>query len=179
MRSYILWKYSEYPETRGYRVIRGSQSMRIPLLETVDSLNLTNMIIDVAVSNAYARGGIPYPSAVCQRRRISISPRPCIPDSPGSRKEIIRIAENPEENLRGVLSQLTPEEVNEDKLDSGNPLEEADQHFKLGWCWIHLRYKMYLMKEASLTQLVVSVQQRLSKLLPYLKQARQSNHQRV
>ena len=41
--------------SRGYRVIRGGRGMRWPLLESVDSLNLTNMIIEVAVTNAYAK----------------------------------------------------------------------------------------------------------------------------
>ena len=82
--------------TRGYRVIRGGQSMRIPLLETVDSLNLTNMIIDVAVSNAYARGGIPLSvSGVANIKIASQSPHldHAIQRFTGkSRKEIIRIA---------------------------------------------------------------------------------------
>jgi len=118
--------------TRGYRVIRGGRGMRIPLLETVDTLNLTNMIIDVAVSNAYARGGIPLSvSGVANIKIASQSPHldNAIQRFTGkSRKEIIRIAkETLEGNLRGVLSQLTPEEVNEDKTRFAEKLlEEAD-----------------------------------------------------
>lgn len=118
--------------TRGYRVIRGGAKMRIPLLETVDSLDLTNMIIDVAVSNAYARGGIPLSvSGVANIKIASQSPQldRAIERFTGkSRKEIIRIAkETLEGNLRGVLSQLTPEEVNEDKTRFAEILlEEAD-----------------------------------------------------
>jgi flotillin len=117
---------------RGYRVIRGGRGMRIPLLETVDSLNLTNMIIDVAVSNAYARGGIPLSvSGVANIKIAAQSPHldNAIERFTGkSRKEIIRIAkETLEGNLRGVLSQLTPEEVNEDKTRFAEKLlEEAD-----------------------------------------------------
>lgn len=117
---------------RGYRVIRGGRGMRIPLLETVDKLNLTNMIIDVAVSNAYARGGIPLSvSGVANIKIASQSPHldNAIERFTGkSRKEIIRIAkETLEGNLRGVLSQLTPEEVNEDKTRFAEKLlEEAD-----------------------------------------------------
>jgi len=118
--------------TRGYRVIRGGAKMRIPLLETVDSLDLTNMIIDVAVSNAYARGGIPLSvSGVANIKIASQSPQldRAIERFTGkSRKEIIRIAkETLEGNLRGVLSQLTPEEVNEDKTRFAEILlDEAD-----------------------------------------------------
>ena len=125
--------------TRGYRVIRGGRGMRIPLLETVDRLNLTNMIIDVAVSNAYARGGIPLSvSGVANIKIAAQSPHldNAIERFTGkSRKEIIRIAkETLEGNLRGVLSQLTPEEVNEDKTRfAENLLEEADHDLaKLG-----------------------------------------------
>ena len=49
---------------RGYKVIKGGRGFRIPLLETVDRVDLTNMIIDVAVRNAYSKGAFPYRSAV-------------------------------------------------------------------------------------------------------------------
>jgi flotillin len=106
--------------------------MRWPLLETVDTLDLTNMIIDVAVTNAYARGGIPLTvSGVANIKIASHSPNldNAIERFTGkSRKEIIRLAkETLEGNLRGVLSQLTPEEVNEDKTRFAEILlEEAD-----------------------------------------------------
>ena len=41
------------------RIIKGGRTMRIPLLETVDRLDLTNMAINVSVKGAYAKGGIP------------------------------------------------------------------------------------------------------------------------
>ncbi len=43
----------------GYRVIRGGRAIRIPLFEVVDRMDLTNMIIEVQVKNAYSKGGIP------------------------------------------------------------------------------------------------------------------------
>ena len=43
----------------GYRIILGGRAIRIPLLERVDTLNLTNMGIDIRVVGAYSRGGIP------------------------------------------------------------------------------------------------------------------------
>ena len=43
----------------GYRTIKGGRGFRIPLIETVDRVDLTNMVIDVAVTNAYSKGGIP------------------------------------------------------------------------------------------------------------------------
>jgi flotillin len=118
--------------SRGYRVIRGGRGMRWPLLESVHSLNLTNMIIEVAVTNAYAKGGIPLTvSGVANIKIASQSPNldNAIERFTGkSRKEIIRISkETLEGNLRGVLSQLTPEEVNEDKTRFAEILlDEAD-----------------------------------------------------
>ena len=78
------------------------------------------MIIEVSVSNAYARGGIPLTvSGVANVKIASKSPflDNAIERFTGkSREQIIRIAkETLEGNLRGVLSQLTPEEVNQDK----------------------------------------------------------------
>src|SRR4029453_12184656 len=43
----------------GYRIIKGGRAVRIPMLETVDSMDLTNMPIEVAVQGAYSKGGIP------------------------------------------------------------------------------------------------------------------------
>ncbi|MCZ7684207.1 MAG: hypothetical protein M5U28_37690 [Sandaracinaceae bacterium] len=45
--------------TVGYRIIKGGRAYRVPLLETVDRMDLTNMIIELTVRNAYSKGGIP------------------------------------------------------------------------------------------------------------------------
>ena len=117
---------------RGYRVIKGGRGMRIPLLETVDRLDLSNMIIEVAVSNAYAKGGIPLSVSGVANVKID-SKSPSLDNAierftNKTREEIIKIAkETLEGNLRGVLSQLTPEQVNEDKITFAEKLlHEAD-----------------------------------------------------
>ena len=43
----------------GYRVIKGGRAFRIPLLEKVDRLDLRTIPIEVAITNAYSKGGIP------------------------------------------------------------------------------------------------------------------------
>ena len=43
----------------GYRIVKGGRGLRKPVIERVDRLDLTNMVIDVAARNAYSRGGIP------------------------------------------------------------------------------------------------------------------------
>ena len=119
-------------QNRGYRIVRGGRGTRVPLLESVNSLDLSNMIIEVSVSNAYARGGIPLSvSGVANVKIASMSPAldNAIERFTGkSRAEIIKIAkETLEGNLRGVLSQLTPEQVNQDKSSFADKLlHEAD-----------------------------------------------------
>lgn len=116
----------------GYRLVKGGSSIRVPLLERALRMDLTNMIIDLKVSNAYSKGGIPL--AVEGVANIKIAgEEPTIHNAierllGKSRKEIEQMAkETLEGNLRGVLASLTPEQVNEDKLAFAKSLlEEAE-----------------------------------------------------
>ena len=106
---------------RGYRVIKGGRSFRVPLLERVDRLDMTNMIIDVSVGGAYSKGGIPL--NVQGVANVKIAGRDQALDNAverllsKSREDVMKIAKDVlEGNLRGVLAGLTPEEVNEDKI---------------------------------------------------------------
>ena len=45
--------------TVGYRLVKGGSSIRVPLVEQVFRMDLTNMIIDLKVANAYSKGGVP------------------------------------------------------------------------------------------------------------------------
>jgi flotillin len=119
--------------TMGYRYVKGGRAFRVPLLEKVDSLDLTNMIIEVNVQNAYSKGGIPLAVQGVANVKVA-SHEPRIHNGlerfiGKSRAELERIAkETLEGNLRGVLSQLTPEQVNEDKIAFAEKLlEEAEQ----------------------------------------------------
>ena len=105
----------------GYRIIKGGRGVRVPLLETVDRMALSNMNIDVQVHGAYSKGGIPLNVQAVANVKVA-GDEPTIHNAierllPKSRDEIMRIAkETLEGNLRGVLATLTPEEVNEDKI---------------------------------------------------------------
>jgi flotillin len=116
----------------GYRLIQGGRGIRIPLIEVVDRMNLTNMVIELRVQGAYSRGGIPLnvqgvanvkvssksgQLANAIERFLSMSPQ-----------QIMQVArETLEGNLRGVLSTLTPEEVNQDREKfAGALVHEAD-----------------------------------------------------
>lgn len=117
----------------GYRIIRGGRGIRVPLFETVDKMDLTNMIIEVRVQNAYSKGGIPLSvQGVANIKVPGEEPllNNCLERFLGqSREEIMKIArETLEGNLRGVLAGLTPEQVNKDKEEFAAKLaEEAEQ----------------------------------------------------
>lgn len=123
----------------GYRVLKGGRTIRIPILERVDFMDLNTIPIDVSVSNAYSKGAIPLD--VQGVANIKVSSREGILENSVERflgrdsDYIQQIAkENLEANLRGVLSTLTPEEVNEDRLKFAQTLiDEADDDIrKLG-----------------------------------------------
>lgn len=123
----------------GYRLVKGGSSIRTPLLEKVMRMNLTNMIIELKVSNAYSRGGIPLHVSGVANIKIA-GEEPTIHNAierllGKPRKEIEKMAkETLEGNLRGVLASLTPEQVNEDKTAFAKSLlDEAEEDLqKLG-----------------------------------------------
>ena len=121
----------------GYRTVRGGSALRIPLLEEVMRLDLSNMIIDLRVDNAYSKGGVPLNVSGVANIKIS-------GEEPGihnaierligkSQEEIRHIAkETLEGNLRGVMASLTPEQLNEDKLTFARTLlEEAEDDLQI------------------------------------------------
>lgn len=123
----------------GYRVVLGGRSVRIPLLERVDRMSLLSIPIDLKVSNAYSKGGIPLRVHAIANVKVASDPRVVgnaierfLGRDPA---EIARVAkESLEGHLRGVLANLTPEEVNEDRLKFATGLvDEAEADFrKLG-----------------------------------------------
>ncbi|MEB3214677.1 MAG: SPFH domain-containing protein [Nostocales cyanobacterium 94392] len=123
----------------GYRLVKGGSSIQTPLLEQTYRMNLTNMIIDLKVVNAYSKGGIPLTVDGVANIKIA-GEEPTIHNAierllGKSRKEIEKLAqETLEGNLRGVLASLTPEQVNADKITFAKTLlEEAEDDLeKLG-----------------------------------------------
>jgi flotillin len=123
----------------GYRIIKGGRAVRIPLLETVDSMDLTNMPIEVAVQGAYSKGGIPVNVHGIANVKIA-GEQPVLDNAIErflgvDRGRIMAIAKDTlEGNLRGVLATLTPEELNEDKIKFAQSLlaEAEDDLRKLG-----------------------------------------------
>jgi flotillin len=117
----------------GYKLLKGGRRMRIPLLERVAHMDLTNMTVDVTVTNAYSRGGIPLTvQGVANFKVASHQPQlgQALERFLGMPREaLVQVAKDTlEGNLRGVLSQLSPEEVNEDKIAFAEKLLEEAEH---------------------------------------------------
>jgi flotillin len=116
----------------GYRVVQGGRGIRIPLIEVVDRMDLTNMVIELRVAGAYSRGGIPLNVQGVANVKVSSKSdllANAIERFLGyTREQIMAVArETLEGNLRGVLSTLTPEEVNQDREKfAGELVHEAD-----------------------------------------------------
>ncbi|MEM8832807.1 MAG: SPFH domain-containing protein [Cyanobacteria bacterium P01_G01_bin.19] len=123
----------------GYRLVKGGSSIRTPLLEQAFRMDLTNMIIELKVSNAYSKGGIPLTVEGVANIKIA-GEEPTIHNAierllGKNRKQIELLAQQTlEGNLRGVLASLTPEQVNEDKIAFAKSLldEAEDDLEKLG-----------------------------------------------
>jgi len=120
-------------------LVGGGFRLRRPFIERVDVMELNSIPIDVQVANAYSKGGIPLKVHAVANVKISDKPRllrNAIERFLGrDPAEVRRVAkETLEGHLRGVLAQLTPEEVNEDRLKfAAALLDEAEEDFhKLG-----------------------------------------------
>jgi flotillin len=123
----------------GYRKIFGGRAWRMPILEDVQRIDLTTIPVKVSISNAYSRGGIPLTVQAIANVKVS-SDRRIVGNAierflGRSRAEVQQVArETLEGHLRQVLAEMTPEEVNEERLVFAKKLQaEADDDLaKLG-----------------------------------------------
>jgi len=117
----------------GYRIVKGDRGIRKPLIERVDKMDLTNMIIDVSAMGAYSKGGVPLTVQGVANVKVA-GHEPVLNNAierflGKSREEIMSIAKATlEGSLRGVLATLTPEQVNEDKLLFAEKLVHEVEH---------------------------------------------------
>ena len=114
---------------KGYDLVHSGKKIRNPLFHKVDRLDVTNMVIELNVTNAYSKGGIPLSVRGVANVKIG-SHSPLVNNAVErflgmSRQQVIQIArETLEGNLRGVLATLTPEEVNDDRIKFAQELSE-------------------------------------------------------
>jgi flotillin len=124
----------------GYRTVIGGRTLRIPIIEQVSWMPLATIPIELNVTNAFSKGGIPLSVQAVGNIKVASEPEATFNNGVERLlgKHIDEIEELAKEtlsaNLRGVLATLTPEEVNEDRLKFASQLvEEADQDLqKLG-----------------------------------------------
>jgi len=113
----------------GYRVIFGGRTLCIPILETVKTMDLRTMPVRVEIKNAYSKGGTPLNIQAIANVKIS-NDRQIVGNAierflERDRSEISRVAkETLEGNLRGVVGTLTPEQLNEDRLQFAESIAE-------------------------------------------------------
>ncbi len=113
----------------GYRVVFGGRAFILPVVERVEKMDMTTMPIPVEVNNSYAKGGTPI--NIQAIATVKISSKPTIVGNAierflgRDRSEIRRVVrETLEGNLRGVVANLTPEQVNEDRLNFAERIAE-------------------------------------------------------
>ncbi len=122
-----------------FKIIHGGRGLRMPFIETVRRMDVRLFPVEVAVQNAYSKGQIPLTVHAIANVKVST-------DEVGVRNAVERflnqhpsqIAVAAQQTLEGVLreviSGLTPEQVNEDRLKFADALAESahDDLYKLG-----------------------------------------------
>ncbi len=125
--------------TVGYKVLHGGRSFRFPVLETVSRMDMRLIPVMVEVQNSYSKGGIPL--EVHAIANVKVSSQPTVMRNAIERllsmspAQIGGIAQQTLEGvLREVVAELTPEEVNEDRLKFAETLVKnaRDDFDKLG-----------------------------------------------
>jgi flotillin len=123
----------------GYKVVRRGWALRTPILESVSRMDMRLFMVEVTVANAYSKAGIPLDVKAIANVKISSSPvhvRNAVERFLGwTPQQIAQVGRQTLEGvLREVLAQLTPEEVNEDRLKFAEELKKhaQDDFDKLG-----------------------------------------------
>ena len=125
--------------TVGFKVLHGGRGFRWPILEQVSRMDVRLYGVEVGATNAFSKGGIPLTVHAIANVKISTDPKHVhqaverFLNAPPP--QIILVAKQTLEGvLREVLSQLTPEEVNQDRLKFAETLvrNAKDDFDKLG-----------------------------------------------
>jgi len=114
----------------GFRVVFGGRGFRVPIVESVRRMDVSQISVPMMVQGAYSEGGIPLTVNAIANVKVSTDQRfigNAIERFLGvGRQEVGRVAQQTlEGHLRGVLAKMTPEEVNEDRLTFAKHLGES------------------------------------------------------
>lgn len=113
----------------GYRIVQGGRAYKYPIIETIEEIDLSLYSVAIRVTNAYSKGGIALDVQSIANVKVSsdeVLIHNAIERFLGRNKsEILRVArETLEGNLRGVISTLTPEQINEDRMKFADRVSE-------------------------------------------------------
>ncbi|MGD0021678.1 MAG: SPFH domain-containing protein [Smithellaceae bacterium] len=110
------------PRVLGYRVIRGGRGMKVPLIETVRTMSLSTMPIELDVTGALTKGTIPVNVKAMANVKIAGT----LEEGLGNAierflgKSSTAIASTAKDilegTLRGILATMEPEEANANRL---------------------------------------------------------------
>lgn len=122
-----------------FTIMHGGRGLRRPFVETVRRMDIRLFPVEVVVQNAYSAGQIPLMLRAIGNVKVSsdaVAVRNAAERFLNQHPSQIAIAaqQTLEGVLREVVSQLTPEQVNEDRLKFAEQLAENahDDLFKLG-----------------------------------------------
>jgi flotillin len=125
--------------TSNYKIIHGGRGFRTPFLEVVSRMDMRLFPVEVTCQNAYSAGGIPLTVRAIANVKLSndaIGVRNAVERFLDTHPSQIAVAaqQTLEGVLREVISQLTPEQVNEDRLKFAETLMDnaRDDFHKLG-----------------------------------------------
>ena len=126
-------------ERLNFSVIQAGRHWRVPFVQTVALMDVRLIPIELQVTKVLSNGGIPLDVHAIANVKITSDPNyvhNAVERFLGLPAESIRTSakQTLEGVLRGVISQLTPEQVNEDRIEFANKLVEitADDFNKMG-----------------------------------------------
>jgi flotillin len=126
-------------DTVNYTVIQAGTHWRVPFVQTVSRMDIRLMPTELAVTKVLSNGGIPLDVHAIANIKVTSHPQfiyNAVERFLGLPEGAIHLTakQTLEGALRDVISQLTPEQVNEDRIEFANKLLEttSDVFDKLG-----------------------------------------------
>jgi flotillin len=117
-------------ETLNFAVLQAGRHWQVPFVQTVKTMDVRLIPIELAVMKMFSHGGIPLDVHAIANVKITSDPlyvHNAVERFLGKPIEDIRTTarQTLEGKLRDVLAQLTPEQVNEDRIEFANQLLES------------------------------------------------------
>ncbi len=119
-------------ESLGYRCVRGGRVVLLPLLETLDRLDLTNLVVEERVL-VRSKGFVPLWVEVTAHARVA-GERPALDKAAmrllgKSREQVLQLARDVVlEATAGVVASVTPEMLVGDRASAEHAIREEVEH---------------------------------------------------